>query len=146
MADAEKRFFSYQKRPDGGVKLNPDGSILCKNARIINSDIIPGATHLSLVHYVNPGLHDTPTHTHDVDEIVGFFGSDPEDVDSLNGVMRFFIDGEWVEFDKSCFIFIPAGVEHCPYEVVSLEKPIIHISMLPTSTYERDAHGEENGQ
>ena len=51
-----------------------------------------------------------------------------------------------VQIDKSCFIFIPAGVEHCPYEIVSLEKPIIHISMLPTSTYERDAHGEENGQ
>ena len=146
MTDAAKKYFSFQKRADGGIKLRPDGEVLCRNARIINSDIVPGATHLSFVHYVNPGLHDTPTHVHDVDEIVGFFGSDSENVDSLNGVMRFYIDGEWIEFNQSCFIFIPAGIEHCPYEIVSMEKPIMHISMLPTSRYGRDAGDAENGQ
>ena len=91
-------------------------------------------------------MSTTPTHVHDVDEIVGFFGSDSENVDSLNGVMRFYIDGEWVQFDQSCFIFIPAGVEHCPYEIVSMKKPIMHISMLPTSQYGRDAGDAENDQ
>ncbi len=132
-----QRFFSFKKRPDGGVKKNSDGSVLCKSARIINGDIIPGATHLSYVHYINPGLHDTPTHVHDVDEIVGFFGTDPDDVDNLNGVIRFYIDGEWAEFNQSCFIFIPAGVPHCPYEIVELSRPIAHISMLPTASYGR---------
>lgn len=140
MSDAASKYFSFNKRPDGGIKLREDGEILCKNARIINSDIVPGATHLSFVHYVNTGLHNTATHVHDVDEIVGFFGSNSDDVDDLGGTMRFFIDGEWVEFDKSCFIFIPAGVEHCPYEILTMERPIMHISMLPTKTYGREEH------
>lgn len=145
MSGNASKYLSHYKRPNG-VKHNEDGSVLCTSAQLINSEVMPGATHLSAVWYLNPGVHNTPTHTHDVDEIVGFVGSDPDDVDNLNGVVRFFIDGEWAEIDKSCFIFIPAGVEHCPYEIVRVDRPILHISMLPVEKYERDAGALENGE
>lgn len=134
MSGAEEKYVSYHKRPNG-IKLNEDGSVLCTSAQLINGDVMPGATHLSAVWYLNPGLHNTATHTHEFDEIVGFIGSNPEDVDDLCGGVRFFIDGEWVDLKHSCFIFIPAGVEHCPYEITAVERPILHISMLPTQSY-----------
>ena len=136
MADAKKRFFSYHKRPDG-IIYHEDGSKFCSSAQLINGEVMPGCMHLSAVWYLSPGLHDTHTHIHDVDEVVGFIGTDPEDTESLSGTLRFFVDGEWVETDRSCFIYLPAGVPHCPYEIVSLERPIIHLSALPGTSYTR---------
>ena len=134
MATAEEKYFSYHKRPNG-IEYNEDGSKFCSSAQLISSEVHPGALHCSAVWYLSPGRHEIDTHTHDVTEIVGFIGTDPENTEDLGGVMRFYIDGEWVEFDKSCFICIPAGVEHCPYEIVSCERPILHISSLPVTYY-----------
>lgn len=145
MADAASKYVSQYKRPNG-IEINEDGSIFCSSAQLINSEVMPGATHLSAVWYLSPGMHDIPPHVHDVDEIVGFIGSNPEDVDDLGGIVRFFIDDEWVEIDKSSFIYIPADVNHCPYEIVRADRPILHISMLPTKKYERDAGENENGK
>ena len=145
MANAAEKYVSHYKRPNG-IKYTEEGEVFCTSAQLINSEVMPGATHLSAVWYLNAGVHNTPPHTHDVDEIVGFIGSNPEDVDDLCGIVRFFIDGEWVELEKSSFIHIPADVEHCPYEIVRADRPILHISMLPTKTYERDAGENENGE
>lgn len=134
MATVEEKYFTHYKRPNG-IEYNEDGSKFCSSAQLLSSDIMPGAMHCSAVWYLSPGLHDIGTHTHDVTEIVGFIGTDPENTESLNGKMRFFIDGEWVEITESCFITIPAGVEHCPYEFIEVNKPILHISFLPTAQY-----------
>lgn len=134
MANGMEKYFSFYKRPNG-IEYNEDGSKFCSSAQLINDTVHAGAMHLSAVWYLSPGKHDIDTHTHEVNEIVGFIGTDTENTEDLCGVMRFYIDGEWVEFDKSCFIVIPAGVEHCPYEVVSNTRPILHISSLPTANY-----------
>ena len=138
-----EKYVSYHKRPDG-IEYNADGSKFCSSAQLISSEVVPGAHHLSAVWYLSPGLHDIKTHTHEVGEIVGFIGSNPEDPDDLGGEMRFWIDGEWVTLTKSCFIYIPAGVEHCPYEFIRVDKPILHLSSLPVDFYKGTSTEGEN--
>lgn len=97
---------------------------------------LPGVPYFSIVWYYSLGQHEEiETHTHDFDEIVGFMGSNPDDPWNLNGKIRMFLDGEWVEITKSTVMFIPAGVEHCPYIIEEIERPILHWSAAAAEDY-----------
>ena len=138
---ALEKYVSFKGRDDGGAFIMPNGIQLCQSVLRLEDKVIPGAPYFSIVWYINPGTHGGTPHTHDFDEFVGFIGSDPEDWTNLNGKIKIYIDGEWLEIDKSFVMYSPAGVEHCPYEILELEKPIIHFSGSPSTNYGR-ASGE----
>src|SRR5512143_2011230 len=53
-------------------------------------------------------------HSHDFDEIIGFAGSNRDSPRDLGGEIDFHIGGETLTLTKTCLIFIPRGVVHCP--------------------------------
>ena len=40
---------------------------------------------------------------------------------------------------KSCIVFIPAGIHHCPMNFLKVDRPVFHLSTgMTTKAYERE--------
>jgi hypothetical protein len=75
------------------------------------------------------------SHTHDYDEVLGFYGSNPKDPHNLNALAEVHIGGEIHTVTKSCLIFIPKGVPHGPIDFKRIDLPIFHFSCGTSSKY-----------
>lgn len=136
MSFATDNYVTHHVRPNS-CERNEKGEIFRENILLLNGDVLPGAPYFTITWYCSPGSPKTETHVHDFDEYLGFAGSNPDDPTNLNGEVRFNIDGEWITITKSTILFIPAGVPHCPYEIVRCDKPIIHWSGGNSRTYQQ---------
>ena len=66
-------------------------------------------------------------------------GGDPERPFELNGEVELWIDDERHLLTKSCLVYIPAGVDHCPMDFLRVDRPIFHSSTGKTEkVYERE--------
>ena len=74
-------------------------------------------------------------HTHDFDEVLGFYGTNPDDVYDLCGEVEFWIGDEQYLLTKTFLAFIPAGLSHCPLRVIRADRPIFHFSVGPQGMY-----------
>ncbi|MFC1942049.1 hypothetical protein ACFLWU_02400 [Chloroflexota bacterium] len=81
----------------------------------------------------------SPSHVHDFDEVLGFFGGDPENPRDLCGEIEIWLEDEKYLIDKSCFIFVPKGMRHCPLRVTRVEKPFLFLAFSTTNKYIKDA-------
>jgi hypothetical protein len=80
----------------------------------------------------------TPSHTHDFDEVIGFFGSDPQNPHDLGGEVEFWLEDEKYMLTKSCLIFVPRGLRHCPLRVTRVDRPIFFLAVSTTSKYVKE--------
>ena len=102
----------------------------------MNDSVIPGAFTAWAVWFAGP----TPDsqrykpHIHDdADEIHGYFGSDHKDPFNLGGEIELWIEDEQYLITKSCFVYIPRGLQHSPWSVNRVDdpdKPIFHFMTL----------------
>jgi hypothetical protein len=89
----------------------------------------------------------SPSHVHeDFDEIVGFVGCDPENPEKLYGKVEFWMEDEKYILEKSCLIWIPKGLRHCPLEVLEVERPILFLAFSQTKKYTKEAIDMEFGK
>jgi hypothetical protein len=104
----------------------------------IDEKIIPGSLYME-VHFYVPGANAAPrgiaTQTHDVDEILGFVGTDLEHPHDLGGELELTLGDEKHTLTKSCLVFIPKGLQHLPLVLKRVDKPIIHFSILNGGQY-----------
>ena len=117
----------YKYAPvDGFLPPAPEGFL----TRLIWLDglKLAGAPYMEAVWFHTENDTGPETHTHEFDELIGFLGGDPEHPDELHGDLTLFLDGETVEFNKSCVVYIPRGVPHSPILVPRLDRSIIHFS------------------
>jgi hypothetical protein len=75
-------------------------------------------------------------HIHDWDEMISFFGSNPKEVTDLGGEIEFWIEDEKFILEKSCTVFIPKGMKHCPVIVKRVDRPIFHFTTGLGGKYE----------
>jgi hypothetical protein len=67
-------------------------------------------------------------HSHDYDEVLAFFGSNPEKPNDLYAEAEVHLGGEVHTVTKSCLIFVPKGVRHGPIDFKRIDRPIFHFS------------------
>jgi len=104
-----------------------DNSIV-ENARYAECVwIMPGGEH--------PAIAEPHQHTHDFDEVVTFIGSNIEEPYDLGGEIEIWLEDEPQILTKSCLIFIPAGMKHCPLIIRRVDRPIFHTAMGTGSYY-----------
>ena len=105
--------------------------------RWLDGNVVPGAfqMNVSWYHHAMEEPIFAQEHVHPNDELVGFFGSDPEHPDDLGGIVEFTMEGETHRITKSCMVFVPGGVKHLPLKLVEVNKPIFHFSICIASTY-----------
>ena len=104
----------------------------------LDEKIVKGAFYMEVV-LLEPGSKSTgewvKPHTHETDEIIGFVGTTVKDPHSLNGEIELWLDDEKHEITKSCLVFVPKGLKHCPLIINRVETPIVHFSVLTGSQY-----------
>ena len=79
----------------------------------------------------------TIAHIHDFDEVVGLLGGDPDNPYDLGGEVEFWIEDEKYMLTKSCLIFCPKGVKHCPLHVRKVTRPIMFLAFSTTLNYKK---------
>jgi quercetin dioxygenase-like cupin family protein len=107
----------------------------------MDSNVVPGAFQMNTAWYCAVPERDPifTEHSHPYSELIGFYGSDPNDMYNLNGEIIFSIDGEAHRLTKSTLIFLPGGVIHNPMRIMLVSKPIFHFSVVMNPDYD----GEE---
>ncbi|MBP1623268.1 MAG: hypothetical protein H6Q07_1288 [Acidobacteria bacterium] len=110
-------------------------------ARILwmDENVVEGAFHMNTAWYLKAAatLEDRP-HAHDNDEIIGFFGNDPEHPHDLGGEIEIWLEDEKHLITKSALLFVPAGMKHCPLILKRVDRPIFHFTTVPNGRYIKD--------
>jgi hypothetical protein len=102
----------------------------------MDENVVPGAFQMNCSWYRKPNSeHLGYAHKHDVPEIIGFFGPDYKNPHRLGAEIEFWMEDEKFIIDKSCMIFVPAGVNHCPLIIKRISRPIFHFTVVTSPTY-----------
>ena len=108
----------------------------------IDGDVLPGAFQMNTAWYFaapenGPFLTE---HEHGHDELIGFFGSNPDDPYDLGGVIEFSINGETHRLTRSTLVFVPGGTRHNPLRITEVRRPIFHFSAVTNTAYDGGAY------
>ncbi len=106
----------------------------------LEDEIMQGASSVILSWYWKPtGENEsTPAHVHDFDEIIGFIGGDPQNPSKLYGEVEMWMEDEKYLLDKSCLIYIPRGLRHCPIKIIRVDRPFLFVAFSVTTKYTKD--------
>ena len=77
-------------------------------------------------------------HSHDYDEYLGFIGTNPNDPLDLGGEIDLYLGDQLHRITKTCMVFVPAGVDHCPVYFRRVDYPIWFLATAPMKTYEKE--------
>jgi hypothetical protein len=103
----------------------------------LDDQVVEGAFHMNTAWYFKAAVALDRPHVHDTDEIIGFFGNDPADPHDLGGEVEIWLEDEKHVIDRSCMIFVPAGMKHCPLVVTRVDRPIFHFTTVTGPRYDK---------
>jgi hypothetical protein len=103
----------------------------------LDNEVVKGAyyTECSWLMKAYPDRVWVKEHKHDFDEVFGFYGSDANNPKDLGGEVELWIGGERHLITKSCLVFVPKGLKHCPLTIKKVDKPIFMFTSGPSSEY-----------
>ena len=102
----------------------------------LDDEVIKGAFYVECVWYwKGSDKAEVEAHTHDFDEVITFFGTNPEDPQDLCGEVELWLGDEKHILTKSCLVFVPKGLKHCPLIIRRVDRPIFHFTAGSGSMY-----------
>ncbi len=107
----------------------------------VDSSVVPGSFQMNCSWYMHSSAVGPMKHVHDVDEVLGFYSSDPDNPYDLGAEVEIWLGDERFVIDRSVLIYIPAGVPHCPLKLLRVDRPIIHFSEVTSSEYTSKEEG-----
>jgi hypothetical protein len=131
MAKYSKYFLTDAKEPSKGAKEIAEYARWATRMTWLSDDVIKGALHFACSWYYKAPDEPLAAHTHDFDEILGFYGSDPQNPRDLGGEVEFWIEDEKHLLTESFLVYIPAGTKHCPLKINRIERPMFHLGASP---------------
>ena len=107
----------------------------------IDGNLVPGAFQMNVSWYKEvPALDPVfAAHSHESAEIIGFFGSDPDDSHELHGEIHVILDCEEHVLTRSSLVFLPPGLPHA-VRVQRVDRPFFHYSVVTESHYNASAY------
>lgn len=110
-----------------------------KHTRLLylDNEVIRGAFYAECVWYWQ--VSEQPivgAHTHVFDEVIAFLGTNREDPQDLCGEVELWLEDEKHILTKSCLVFVPKGMKHCPLIIRRVDRPIFHFTTGPGGKYE----------
>ena len=79
-----------------------------------------------------PFKGDNPCHTHNFQEFLAWYGTNPEDPKDFGGEVVFYF-GEELEkhvFTQPTIVSLPPDLPHCPLEITRVDQPIIQVEVM----------------
>jgi hypothetical protein len=81
-------------------------------------------------------------HSHDFDEILGFFGSNKDNYRDLNSEIELWLEDEQYFITKSALIFVPKGMKHLPLYFRKVGSPVLFFTAGNGTSYTRSTGNE----
>ncbi len=141
---SEKKYSKYFFFDFRAPEISPESEKRMKEARqksqstveatrLINMNTarLEGAPYMDFVWLWSGSSKDyvEAEHFHDFDEFIGFIGTrGQQDPHGLGGEIEFWLGGEKYMLTRSCLIFIPKGLKHCPIRFTRIDSPILFFS------------------
>ena len=126
ISDAEKR--ARGRTPDEKLPDVPYSHGLLW----LDEKIVKGAFYMEMV-MLEPGNKSTGVwvkpHVHEFDEILGFVSTNAKDYKNLGGDIELWLDDEKHMITKTCLVYVPANLKHCPLIMRKVDRPIFHTAM-----------------
>ena len=124
------------KMPEYQQSIDARYSTYAKRILWMDENVVEGAFHMNTAWYLKAAetLESRP-HVHSTDEIIGFFGNNPDDPWDLGGEVEIFLEDEKHVIDRTVMIFVPAGMVHCPLVVSRVDRPIFHFTVVTGTKY-----------
>jgi len=141
---AETKYGKYivtQARPDRRASGGPEKNNLPDNRTYmayLDNKIIPGGIYVECVWLWKAFEYPVEPHSHDFDEVLAFFGTDPENPEDLCGEVELCLGDEQHLLTKSCLVYVPKGLKHCPMIIRRADRPIFHFSTGNATEYIRN--------
>jgi mannose-6-phosphate isomerase-like protein (cupin superfamily) len=105
----------------------------------LDDEVIKGAFYVECAWFVRASHEPAPEpHTHDFDEVLAFLGTNPDKPYDLGGEIEVWLDDEKHVLTKSCLVFIPKGLRHCPLVFRRVDRPIFHFATGSGGMYTGD--------
>jgi hypothetical protein len=125
--------------PDDKKKIAEAYSKYATRILWMDENVVEGAFHMNTAWYLKAAttLEDRP-HAHENDEIIGFFGNNPDHPHDLGGEIEMWLEDEKHIITKSALLFVPAGMKHCPLILKRVDRPIFHFTTVPHGRYIKD--------
>src|SRR3989304_7169715 len=84
----------------------------------LDNEVIQGAFYLEcLWFFKGSDINRVEAHTHDFDEVIGFFGTNSDDQRDLGGEIELWLDGEKHILKNSFIAFFPKGMITFPLKI-----------------------------
>jgi hypothetical protein len=75
-------------------------------------------------------------HSHDFDEVIGFIGAKGQkEPHELGGEVEISLGGEKYAITRSCLIWVPKGLKHCPLRINRIDSPCLAFTVGMTDKY-----------
>ncbi len=124
-----------QKKMDEAKKKR---SSTIEGTRLLDLDKVEGAPYIDFV-WLWKGTEkgpNHPEHSHDWAEIFGFVGTKgQQDPYSLGSEIELYVGGEKNLLTKSCLIYMPPNVKHCPMQFNRIDSPVLVFTIGMTRKY-----------
>ena len=99
---------------------------------ILSMNSIEGAPYIQFA-WLYSGSEEKPTHpehAHSWGEVFGYIGfTGQEDPYGPMGEVEFWVDGEKHVITKSCLVWMPPDLTHCPVRFARIDKPILWFTL-----------------
>jgi hypothetical protein len=124
---------NISEAPWTGPVVQPSGKGRGGRILFLDSEVVPGAFYVETAWSFPQKLTKNPRsvaerHKHDFDEVLAMFGTDMNNPYELNGKVEFWLGDEKHILTKTCIIFIPKGLMHCPLIYRRVDKPIFNFT------------------
>ncbi len=123
------------ERPFGKAQVPKLHHILSINPKRIEGSIIMNCSWMLAGE--DAGRMDA--HTHPYPEIIGFVGTNPDDLQDLGAEAEMWMDDEQYILTNSFLVYVPSGLKHCPLTVRNIKRSVFHFDLqLTTSDFKSD--------
>jgi hypothetical protein len=106
----------------------------------LDSEVVEGAFYMECTWVLPRPKEDlsrggASAHIHDYDEVIAFFGTNPEDFHDLGAEFELWLGDEKHVMTKSFIAFIPSGLSHGPSRFLRVDRPVFHVTTGPGKMY-----------
>jgi hypothetical protein len=117
--------------PHMQIKAESDGRVVFDGLMVRQANL---GYNLTLGHQfvTKPFVSNNPTHTHNFQEFLAWYGGDPHNPEDFGAEVVLYL-GEELErhvFTRPTIVSLPPGMPHCPLEVTRVDRPIIQIEIM----------------
>jgi len=121
----------FANPPHTRMTMKSDNSVvfngLFVHKQLLNYDFTFGHQFVT-----TPFKGDNPPHTHNFQEFIAWYGTNPDDPFDFGGEVVFYMGKELEKhvITRPTVVSLPPGLVHCPLEITRVDRPIIQLEIM----------------